>query len=144
MATSSGTRLPVSCANWSLFTSLPLSVAFSTLPSNSFGNLSVVSLFSFSRASNSSSVFGPSVVSAEPGFAAAASLSNSRPLSLAFLSKSASSLGKLSVEPTVGVLAITGAVAKKLAPIITEAAPSANLRMLYVHRFSKNRLSINS
>ena len=112
------------------------------MPAPSLGDAFVFSFFSFSRASNSSSVFGPSVVSAEPGFATAASLSNSRPLSLAFLSKLANSLGKLSVEPTVGVSAITGAVAKKLAPIITEAAPSANLRMLYLQRFSNNLLSI--
>ena len=124
----------------------PFSSALSSFPRSSSGRVSEAAelvAVSFSFASNSSSVFGPSVTSGEPwsspGFGASKSCPSS---SLALARAAAKSAGIVAVEPVCAESARTVLVPKKAAPIITEATPSENFRILYLQRFSNNPLSI--
>ena len=126
-------------------TSFPLSSALSNLPSKPSGNLSELADFSFSSANSSSSVLGPSVTSGEPWSSPALGASKSRPsFSFAVARAVAKSAGKFAVEPDCTLSARTVLVPKNAAPIITEATPNENFRILYLQRFSNNPLFINS
>ncbi len=100
--------------------------------------------FSFSSANSSSSVLGPSVTSGEPWSSPTLGASKSRPsFSFAVARAVAKSVGKFAVEPDCTLSARTGLVPKNAAPIITEATPNENFRILYLQRFSNNPLFIN-
>ena len=131
-----------SFANSSFDTVLPFSSALSSFPRKSSGRASeAAAAFSFS--SNSSSVFGPSVISGEPWSSPGFGASKSRPSSSFALARAAAkSAGIFAVEPVCGESAKTVLVPKKAAPIMTEATPNENFRILYLQRFSNNLLSI--
>ena len=126
----------------------PFSSALSSFPRSSSGRASEAEelvTVSFSFANNSSSVFGPSVTSGEPWSSPAFGASKScPPSSLAFARAAAKSAGIFAVEPVCAESARTVLVPKKAAPIITEATPNENFRILYLQRFSNNPLSIKS
>ena len=109
----------------------------------SSGRASEVAAASFSFSSNSSSVFGPSVTSGEPWSSPGFGASNSRPsFSFALARAAVKSAGIFAVEPVCAESARTVLVPKKAAPIMTEATPNENFRILYLQRFSNNLLSI--
>ena len=147
----------MSALYWSTFSTVPLTSRGFVVSVAVFVSVVEVSVEVFSSVGLASAACV--VVSASVGFASSCEAASSGAGLLASASFSAFSMafntssGNLSRAgaslmvpfPSVGVSAsVASAIgdAKKVAPIITEATPTENLRILYLHLLSKNLLPI--